>query len=139
MATLLASNEMGIIQMRMTRAQAVDMLDRYNEAVKVMVPVWRLSGIFSSRLMRYVTISASSEICIRPAPRLQKKLSQLKGRRPMQCAGYWEITPADLEGVEQPFIGRLSVDSAGTVRDTDDEFVKKPAGRSRSRPRSGRL
>ncbi|WP_241295698.1 toxic anion resistance protein [Burkholderia stabilis] len=41
MATLLASNEMSIIQMKMTRAQAVDMLDRYNEAVSVMVPVWR--------------------------------------------------------------------------------------------------
>lgn len=41
LATLLASHEMSVTQMRLTRAQAVDMLDRFNETVRVLVPVWR--------------------------------------------------------------------------------------------------
>lgn len=41
LATLLASHEMSITQMKLTRAQAVDMLDRFNETVTVLVPVWR--------------------------------------------------------------------------------------------------
>lgn len=41
LATLLASHEMSVTQMKLTRAQAVDMLDRFNETVAVLVPVWR--------------------------------------------------------------------------------------------------
>lgn len=41
LATLLASHEMSVTQMKLTRAQAVDMLDRFNETVSVLVPVWR--------------------------------------------------------------------------------------------------
>ena len=41
LATLLASHEVSINQMKLTRAQAVDMLDRFNETVRVLVPVWR--------------------------------------------------------------------------------------------------
>lgn len=41
LATLLSSHEMSITQMRLTRAQAVDMLDRFSETVNVLVPVWR--------------------------------------------------------------------------------------------------
>jgi len=41
LATLLASHEMSVTQMKLTRAQAVDMLDRFNETGSVLVPVWR--------------------------------------------------------------------------------------------------
>lgn len=40
-ATLLASHEMSAMQMKLARAQAVDMLDRFTETVSVLVPVWR--------------------------------------------------------------------------------------------------
>ncbi|WP_313595838.1 toxic anion resistance protein [Pseudomonas sp.] len=41
LTTLLSSHDMSVIQMRLTRAQALDMLDRFNETVTVLVPVWR--------------------------------------------------------------------------------------------------
>lgn len=41
LATLQQSHEMSLYQMNMTKAQAVDMLDRFNETVSVLVPVWR--------------------------------------------------------------------------------------------------
>ncbi|HBO5514557.1 TPA: protein KlaA [Pseudomonas aeruginosa] len=41
LATLLASHELSISQMKLSRAQAVDMLDRFSETVSVLVPVWR--------------------------------------------------------------------------------------------------
>lgn len=41
LATLQASHEMSEAQMKLTRAQAVDMLDRFEETVAVLVPVWR--------------------------------------------------------------------------------------------------
>ncbi len=41
MATLLASHELSINQMKLSRAQALDMLDRFRETVTVLVPVWR--------------------------------------------------------------------------------------------------
>lgn len=41
LAALLASHEMSVTQMRLTRAQAVDMLDRFSETASVLVPVWR--------------------------------------------------------------------------------------------------
>lgn len=41
LATLLASHEMSVTQMMLTRAQAVDMLDRFTETSSVLVPVWR--------------------------------------------------------------------------------------------------
>ena len=41
LSTLLSSHEMSITQMKLTRAQAVDMLDRFNETANVLVPVWR--------------------------------------------------------------------------------------------------
>lgn len=41
LATLLASHELSISQMKLTRAQAVDLLDRFSETVTVLVPVWR--------------------------------------------------------------------------------------------------
>ncbi|HCT4783676.1 TPA: toxic anion resistance protein [Pseudomonas aeruginosa] len=41
LATLLSSHEMSVTQMKLTRAQAVDMLDRFSETASVLVPVWR--------------------------------------------------------------------------------------------------
>lgn len=41
LATLLSSHEMSVMQMKLTRASAVDMLDRFSETVSVLVPVWR--------------------------------------------------------------------------------------------------
>lgn len=41
LATLLASHEMSVTQMMLTRAQAVDMLDRFTETSSILVPVWR--------------------------------------------------------------------------------------------------
>ncbi|HGY1948805.1 TPA: toxic anion resistance protein [Escherichia coli] len=41
LATLMSSHEMSVTQMKLTRAQAVDMLDRFSETAMVLVPVWR--------------------------------------------------------------------------------------------------
>lgn len=41
LATLRASHAMSVMQMKLTRAQAVDMLDRFSETASVLVPVWR--------------------------------------------------------------------------------------------------
>lgn len=41
LATLQSSHEMSVMQMRLTRAQAMDMLDRFSETSRVLVPVWR--------------------------------------------------------------------------------------------------
>lgn len=41
LGTLLASHELSINQMKLTKAQALDLLDRFNETVSVLVPVWR--------------------------------------------------------------------------------------------------
>jgi len=39
--TLLASHGMSVTQMQLTKAQAVDMLDRFEETARMLVPVWR--------------------------------------------------------------------------------------------------
>jgi uncharacterized protein YaaN involved in tellurite resistance len=41
LATLQASHELGVSQMKLSKAQAVDLLDRFGETVTVLVPVWR--------------------------------------------------------------------------------------------------
>ena len=41
LSTLQASHDMSITQMKLTRAQAIDLLDRYEETARVLVPVWR--------------------------------------------------------------------------------------------------
>lgn len=45
MATLIASHEMSVLQMKLARAHAVDMLDRFAETVSVLVPVWRQNAL----------------------------------------------------------------------------------------------
>lgn len=41
LATLLASHEMATMQMEITRGSCIDISDRFNETVRVLVPVWR--------------------------------------------------------------------------------------------------
>ena len=41
LATLQSSQAMSVIQMRLTKANAVDMLDRFTETTEVLVPLWR--------------------------------------------------------------------------------------------------
>lgn len=41
LATILASHEMSLAEIRLRRAQAVDLIDRYFEVSRVLVPVWR--------------------------------------------------------------------------------------------------
>ncbi|EES2026007.1 TPA: protein KlaA [Escherichia coli] len=41
LATLLSSHEMTEMQLKMTQAQCIDMMDRFDETTKVLVPVWR--------------------------------------------------------------------------------------------------
>lgn len=41
LAALLASHEMSYTQLKLTRAQAVDLIDRFHEVSRVLVPVWR--------------------------------------------------------------------------------------------------
>lgn len=41
MSALLSSHEMNTAQLKLSRAQAIDMVDRYHETSTVLVPVWR--------------------------------------------------------------------------------------------------
>ncbi|HEP8970264.1 TPA: toxic anion resistance protein [Pseudomonas aeruginosa] len=41
LATLLASQELSVQQLKLSRAQAVDLLDRFSETTSVLLPVWR--------------------------------------------------------------------------------------------------
>lgn len=41
LGTLYQSHEMSVFQMKLTKAQAIDMLDRFSETSSVLVPVWR--------------------------------------------------------------------------------------------------
>ncbi|MFN9474196.1 protein KlaA [Acidovorax sp.] len=41
LATLLSSHEMSAMQLSLTRAQAVDILDRFRETASTLIPVWR--------------------------------------------------------------------------------------------------
>jgi Toxic anion resistance protein (TelA) len=45
LATLLSSHELSITQMRLTRAQAIDLLDRFEETITVLIPVWRQNNL----------------------------------------------------------------------------------------------
>lgn len=63
LATLLASHELSISQMKLSRAQAVDLLDRFSETVSVLVPVWRqhtLTLITSKAISPALVAQASS-------------------------------------------------------------------------------
>jgi uncharacterized protein YaaN involved in tellurite resistance len=41
LSALLASHEMSVIQLRLVRAQAIDLLDRFVETTTVLIPVWQ--------------------------------------------------------------------------------------------------
>lgn len=41
MGTLIATQEMGLQQLQLARANIIDMIDRYHDAVDVLLPVWQ--------------------------------------------------------------------------------------------------
>lgn len=41
LATLMSSHDLSVTQMKLTRAQAIDILDRFHETSRILVPVWR--------------------------------------------------------------------------------------------------
>ncbi|WP_322075520.1 toxic anion resistance protein [Burkholderia cenocepacia] len=63
LATLLSSHEMSITQMKLTRAQAVDMLDRFSETSTVLVPVWRQHtlALIQTKNMNPAMVSAATK------------------------------------------------------------------------------
>ncbi len=74
LSTLLASHEMSVMQMKLTRAQAVDMLDRFGETAGVLVPVWR------QHTLALITTSSMSPTMVAEATKahqaLMRSLSQ---------------------------------------------------------------
>lgn len=77
MAALLSSNEMSLTQMKLTRAQALDMVERFHEISSVLVPVWR------QHTMALVSSLKNSPEAIAVAAKahesLMNSLSALKG------------------------------------------------------------
>lgn len=70
LATLLASHELSINQMKLTRAQAVDLLDRFQETVSVLVPIWR------QHTLTLITTKNMSPDLIEQAAKAHKALVQ---------------------------------------------------------------
>lgn len=62
MATLVASNEMTEHQLRLSKAQALDMLDRYREIREVLLPVWRQHQLAMANQRLLDPISATKAI-----------------------------------------------------------------------------
>jgi len=63
LATLLSSHEMSVAQMNLTRAHAVDMLDRFHETSSVLVPVWRQHtwALLTTQNMSPVMVEAATK------------------------------------------------------------------------------
>ncbi len=63
LATLLASHELSVNQMKLTRAQATDMLDRFQETVSVLVPVWRQHTLtlISTKTMNQALVAEATQ------------------------------------------------------------------------------
>jgi len=61
--TLLTSHELSVNQMKLSRAQAVDLLDRFQETVTVLVPVWRQHALalLTTKHMSPAMIAAASK------------------------------------------------------------------------------
>lgn len=79
LATLLSSHHMSITQMQLTRAQAVDMLDRFNETATVLVPVWRQHtlALITTQKMSPQMVSAATESHQRLMRSLSKTLEEI--------------------------------------------------------------
>jgi len=54
LAALLSSHDMSITQMKLTRAQAIDVLDRFHETSSVLVPVWRQHTLALRACLRFM-------------------------------------------------------------------------------------
>lgn len=63
LATLHSSQSLGVIQMRLTKANAVDMLDRFTETVEVLVPLWRQHAmtLSNTKNMSAATLAAATK------------------------------------------------------------------------------
>jgi len=63
LATLLTSHEMSITQMKLSRAHALDMLDRFRETVTLLVPVWRQHSLnlITTKYMSPAMVEAASK------------------------------------------------------------------------------
>lgn len=70
LTTLLASHEMNIMQMKLSKAQAVDLLDRFNQTVTVLVPVWR------QHVLNLVTTNSISPDLVKQASLAHKNLME---------------------------------------------------------------
>lgn len=77
MATLLSSNQMSLMQLKLARGQALDMLERFHEISQVLVPVWRQHSLA-------VTTNQNNSpevvaLATKAHASLIKSLSELKG------------------------------------------------------------
>ncbi|MGV8865216.1 MAG: protein KlaA [Pseudomonas sp.] len=63
LATLLTSHELSVMQMKLARAQAVDILDRFSETVSILVPVWRQHtlALITTKNMSPAMIAAATQ------------------------------------------------------------------------------
>lgn len=68
LATLLASHEMSLAQMKLAKAQAVAMLDSYHQTVRVLVPVWR------QHTLALITVKSMSPEMVRAASTAHRAL-----------------------------------------------------------------
>ncbi len=77
MATLLSSNDMSLTQMKLTRAQAIDMVERFHEISTVLVPVWRQHTMALVSSLR--NSPESIAVATKSHESLMSSLSALKG------------------------------------------------------------
>lgn len=80
LAALLASHEMSIQQIRLAKAQAIDMLDRYHEIITTLLPVWRQHtlALITTRHMSAELISKATQAHAALMDSLQKSLDGIR-------------------------------------------------------------
>lgn len=80
LATLLASHELSINQMKLTKAQATDMLDRFQETVSVLVPIWRqhTMALISTKSMNQALVTEASRAHQALMSSLAKSLNDIR-------------------------------------------------------------
>lgn len=63
LATLQASHELSVMQMKLARSQATDLLDRFTETVTILVPVWRQHtlALITTKNMNPAMIAAANQ------------------------------------------------------------------------------
>lgn len=81
LSTLLASHELSVSQMKLSRAQAIDMLDRFQETVTVLVPVWRQHTLtlITTKHMSPAMVEEASRAHAALMASLSRSLESVKG------------------------------------------------------------